>query len=136
MIDALIKAKTDNFSIQLLRYFFAGSVAFIFDFVSLYFLTEYIGMYYLVSAMFAFLIGLAINYVISVRWVFKNRNLKSKKMEGLIFAGVGLAGLLLNNIFIWFFTEIFYYNYMVSKIITTAMVFFWNFFIRKFTLYR
>ena len=136
MIDQLLKNKTNNTLIQLFRYTFVGGFAFIFDFGLLYILTEYFNIYYLVSAAIAFLLGLTINYFLSVIWIFKNRSIKSKYVEFVVFALIGIVGLALNEFIIWFFTEIINTHYLYSKLISTALVYLWNFFIRKFTLFR
>ena len=132
----LLKNKTNNTLIQLFRYTFVGGVAFIFDFGSLYILTEYFNIYYLVSAAMAFLLGLTINYLLSVRWVFEKRSIKSKHVEFVVFVLIGIIGLALNELFIWFFTEIAGTHYLYSKLISTLLVYLWNFFIRKYTLFR
>ena len=136
MIDKLFKNKTNNISIQLFRYTFVGGIAFIFDFSSLYILTEYLNLHYLVSAAIASLIGLSINYSLCVLWVFEKRAIRSKYAEFVIFALIGIVGLVLNELFIWFFTEITGLHYLVSKSISTMIVFSWNFLAKKFTLFR
>lgn len=135
MIEQLFKNSTNNTFIQLFRYTFVGGFAFIFDFGSLYILTEYLNVYYLLSAAIAFLLGLAINYFLSVIWVFGKRSIKSKHVEFVIFALIGIFGLALNELIIWFFTEVVNIHYLYSKLISTALVYLWNFFIRKFTLF-
>lgn len=136
MIGQLLKNKTNNTLIQLFRYTFVGGIAFIFDFGSLYILTEYYNIYYLISAAIAFLLGLTINYFLSIVWVFQKRSIESKYMEFIVFALIGIFGLVLNGLIIWFFTEIVNIHYMYSKLISTVIVYLWNFFIRKFVLFR
>ena len=135
MLNQLIKNKTNNTLIQLFRYTFVGGVAFIFDFGTLYILTEFFNIYYLVSAALAFLLGLTINYFLSVIWVFKERSIKSKYVEFVVFAFIGIIGLALNEFIMWFFTEIVNLHYLYSKLISTIIVYLWNFFIRKFILF-
>lgn len=136
MIEKLLKNKTDNTYIQLFRYTFVGGLAFIFDFSLLFFLTEYFNIYYLVSAAVAFLLGLTINYFLSVAWVFEKRSINSKQLEFFIFALIGIIGLALNELFMWFFTDMINIHYLFSKLISTALVFLWNFFIRKISLFN
>jgi putative flippase GtrA len=136
MIEQLLKEKTNNTWIQLFRYTFVGGFAFVFDFSLLYLLTEYFNIYYLVSAAAAFLLGLAINYLLSVIWIFEKRTIKSKYVEFIIFTLIGIVGLALNEFIIWFFTETVHTHYLYSKLISTVFVYLWNFFIRKFTLFR
>jgi len=50
MLDKLLTRKTDNTLVQLFRYSFVGGFAFLLDFGSLFALTEFVGLHYLVSA--------------------------------------------------------------------------------------
>jgi putative flippase GtrA len=133
----LFLRQTDSLFIQFFRYFFVGGLAFVVDFGLLYFLTEFAGFYYLFSATISFTAGLCVNYIVSIKWVFsQNKGLKNKKIEFLIFSFIGIVGLLLNAIFIWFFTEKLLFYYMISKVLSTVIVYFWNFFARKYILYK
>ncbi len=132
----LLKNKTNNTLIQLFRYTFVGGVAFIFDFGSLFILTEFFNIYYLVSATISFLLGIVVNYYLSIAWVFEKRSTDSKQLEFIIFASIGLIGLSLNIFFIWYFTEMVKMHYLISKMISTTLVYLWNFSIRKLVLFR
>lgn len=135
-LGKLLKDGTDNTGIQLFRYGFVGGVAFLVDFGSLYFFTEFFGIYYLTSAAIAFLLGLITNYILSISWVFNKRTLNNIKVEFGVFTIIGIVGLTLNEVFIWAFTEKLQLYYLYSKIISAAIILFWNFFARKFTLFR
>lgn len=135
-LEALFRIPTDSTLIQFVRYLFVGGAAFVVDFGSLYVLTEYVGIYYLTSAAIAFLLGLLANYLLSIFWVFSRRTLERRWLEFGIFALIGVVGLGLNELFIWFFTEHFQLYYMISKLIATALVLLWNFTARKFLLFR
>ena len=128
--------KTNDTIVQLFRYTLVGGLAFVFDFGSLFILTEYLNIHYLVSAAIAFLLGLTINYILSIIWVFEKRALSNKKIEFLVFALIGIVGLGLNEFIMWFFTDILYWHYLLSKIISTVVVYLWNFFVRKFVLFN
>ncbi|HDD44117.1 MAG TPA: GtrA family protein [Candidatus Desulfofervidus auxilii] len=121
---------------EFLKYFLIGSIAFGVDFTVLYISTEWIGLHYLISAAFGFSIGLVVNYLFSVNWVFKYRRMKNITVEFSIFSLVGFIGLIWNEFFMWFFTYIFSGRYLLAKIPTTVLVFIWNFSARKFLLFR
>jgi putative flippase GtrA len=132
----VITRNTDKTEIQFFRYIFVGGVAFIVDFTSLYVLTDFFGIYYLYSAAAAFILGLMVNYFMSIGWVFNRRKLNSKTVEFSVFALIGIIGLGLNEIFIWFFTAELNLFYLVSKILAAIIILFWNFFARKITLFN
>jgi len=134
-IGSLLFAKSDKTSTQLLRYVFVGGIAYAVDFACLYFLTDIIRIHYLISAAAAFIAGLLTNYTLSIFWVFFRRTLTSKQMEFLIFAVIGLVGLGLNEGIIWFFTDFVHFHYLISKVFSAIVVFFWNFFARKKILF-
>lgn len=136
ILKKIFKQETDQTHIQFFRYIFVGGAAFLVDFGSLFILTQFFGIYYLISAAVAFILGLIANYVLSVNWVFNRRTLNSKTFEFGIFAVIGIIGLGLNELVIWFFTSELGTYYLISKIISAILILFWNFFARKFTLFR
>jgi putative flippase GtrA len=132
----ILKDQTDKTRIQLFRYLFVGGAAFIVDLTSLFILTNFLGIYYLISAAIAFILGLFVNYFLSVNWVFNRRTLENRTFEFGIFAFIGIVGLGLNEVFIWFFTQDLQIYYLFSKILAAVIILFWNFFARKFMLFR
>ena len=133
---ALFTEKTESTVVQLFRYTFVGGLAFIVDFGSLFILTEYLNLFYLISAGIAFILGLITNYALSVNWVFSNRTLDSKGMEFFLFTVIGLIGLGLNELLLWTLTDLLSIYYLFSKIITAIIIYLWNFFARKYLLFN
>ena len=131
LFHKLFYGSTDKLLVQFVRYFFVGGFAFVVDFGLLYILTEYAGLHYLLSATLSFIAGLLVNYIISCLWVFNNR-----LVEFLFFAAIGVVGLALNDALIWLFTDCIGTHYMFSKIVAAAMVYLWNFFARKYLVFR
>ncbi len=136
LLQKLFVTPTTNIWLQLLRYGFVGGVAFVADYGSLYILTDLLHMHYLLSAAVAFLIGLTVNYLLSISWVFRKERAAKPWLEFLVFALIGIIGLGLNEGIMYLCTDLLTLHYMVSKLISTAIVFFWNFFARKMILFN
>jgi len=132
----IFREKTDNTLFQLIRYTFVGGFAFIVDFGTLFLLTEYLNLHYLVSAAIAFILGLVTNYFLSIGWVFTRHTVSDKRIEFIVFALIGLVGLGLNELFLWLFTDLAGMYYLISKILTAVLVYLWNFFVRKLILFN
>lgn len=127
---------SENVVRQLLLYSVVGGVAFVVDYGSLWVLTEYCHLYYLVSAAIAFILGLGVNYVLSTVFVFTQRKYDNKYLEIIIFSIVGVVGLLFNELLIYIIADCLGLHYMIGKIVSTIVVFFWNFFARKYLLFH
>jgi putative flippase GtrA len=131
---ALLQDRSNHLLVQLFRYTLVGGLAFLVDFGSLAALKELVGLPSLVAASLAFLLGLTTNYLLCLAWVFKQRKLSSPVAEFLIFAGVGVVGLGINAGVIWALEGPIGLYY--SKLVSTVVVYLWNFFARRLTLFR
>lgn len=134
-VNKLFVEPTENVILQLFRYGFVGGAAFVVDYATLFVLTNNVGVQYLWSAAIAFVLGLVANYLLSISWVFRNRGDLSRWQEFLFFAVIGVVGLGFNELIMYACTDLMHIHYMVSKLISTAIVFFWNFFARKYLLF-
>jgi putative flippase GtrA len=135
LIQTVLVEKTDNLILQLFRYCFVGGLAFLVDFGVLFFLTDVFHVYYLISAGISFFMGLIVNYLISIQWVFNQSKIENKLNEFTVFSIIGIIGLGLNEGLIWLLTDICHLHYLISKIITASLVIFWNFFARKIIIF-
>lgn len=130
-LHTLFVAPTSNWMLQLFRYGFVGGLAFVVDYGTLFGLTHFAGVPYLWSAAIAFILGLVTNYLISISWVFAHTGKMRIWQEFAVFAVIGIIGLGLNEGIMYVGTDMLQLHYMVSKLISTGIVFFWNFFARK-----
>ena len=88
----LFVGDTDNTLIQFFRYLFVGGLAFLVDFAVSWLLFHFVfgdrkelGW---VANSLSFVAGLAVNYIISTFWIFKESKVKNKLMEFLSFAAI------------------------------------------------
>jgi len=118
------------------RYLLVAVVALATDFSTLVVLREWIGWHYLPSAAMAFTFGLLTNYFLSIAWVFSSRAIRSPLLEFVLFTSIGLIGLVLTEVILWFGTDYLGMDYRLSKLIAVGSVFVWNFGARKLLLFR
>lgn len=79
---------------EFVRYAMVGGLAFAADFAALALLVSGLGMHYLAGAFFAFMLGIWVNYLLSVRWVFAFRAIGHRRgAEFTLFLVVGVATL-------------------------------------------
>lgn len=127
--------KPDSLRGQFFRYFLVGGAAFMADLTLLFVLTEFGHIHYLLSASAAFMAGIAVNYVLSVSWVFNLRSVDNRMHEFTIFAVIGILGLAFNAALMWLFTELVGFHYLGSKMVAAALIFLFNFGARKVLLF-
>ena len=132
---ALLLEPTANTVTQLFRYVITGVSSFLVDFLLLFFL-EAAGMHYLPAAACSFTAGTVCNFLLTKFFAFKSINATvGPAVEVLVFCAISVVGLLLTELLMFFFTSHLHVYFMVSKLISSILVFFWNFLARKFILY-
>lgn len=129
LVNRYLIEKSDETHIQFFRYIFVGGLATVADMGTLFLLTNYLDVFYLLSAAIGFVLGLSVNYAISIFWVFESTG--DFKKEFTLFAAIGIGGLVLNEIIIWGLVDYAGLFYMLAKMISVVVVLFWNFGMRK-----
>ena len=136
-IVRLFKESTGNIWVQLMRYGISGFSATVVDFLLLTILTEAFGEnLLLVWTAIAFVSGLAVTYILSTHWVFDSRRFNSRAAEATIFLLIGVVGLGLTELLMWLFVHKLDMFYLLAKLISSVLVFAWNFSAKKFILFR
>ena len=116
---------------QIAKFGVVGILATLLDYGLLFALTEWAGLYYLLSSMLSFSISTIFNYVASVRWVFVVNQKYSKTRNFVLFVILSIIGLGLKALAMWLGVEFLHWHYMIVKIGATALVMVWNFITRK-----
>ena len=124
---------------QFVRYLVTGGIAFVADF-GIFALCLYIfGWHYLLANLVGLIVGLALNYALSIVWVFTacKRTFEHKKFaEFTLFALVGIAGVGINQLLMYLMVDGLSLNEVLSKMIAAVAVLMWNFGARKLMLFK
>lgn len=116
---------------QLAKFGVVGVLATLIDFVVLIALTELGGWDPVFSAAVSFVVSVVFNYVASMRFVFTRRDDLGRAEELVIFVALSVVGLLINEALMWLGTSALSLNYVLVKVVATALVMLWNFCSRK-----
>ena len=117
------------------KYFFVGLIAFIADFTCFYIAVNLFKINYFFAGFYGFTLGVYVNYILAKKFVFLNQNkiTKNKEIFGVYF--ISGIGLLIHQLSIYLLIEIINNNLYVAKILTSFIVFLWNYNIRRRYLY-
>jgi putative flippase GtrA len=120
---------------EALRYVGVSLAGFAVDFSVLALGVEILGLPLLTANAISFMCGMLVVYMGSVLWVFAARKFENKIAELLIFCGIGLVGLMVNQSAMWFGTTALLLPYGLAKIGAAGASFASNFIMRKVALF-
>lgn len=121
--------------LQALRYGVAAFSGFAADYLTLLLLKEIVGLHYLVAVPFAFMVGIAVNYLVGVLFVFR-RNGRSMRLELSMFLIVSISALAVTELSMYLLTDLASVDYRISRILTGVVTYLYNFFSRRWIIYR
>ena len=128
------KLKNNKLFMQIFKFGFVGGLAFIIDYAVLIFCKEVLKLDVLISAGIAFSVSVVFNYILSVKWVFDVDQEKSKSKNFILFIIFSIIGLILTEIIMHVGVKVLDFNYLIVKIVATAIVMVFNFITRKMFL--
>jgi len=117
-----------------IRYAVVGGVAFVIDLGLLLLLSPLVSL--LVANTIAFLVANAANFVMGHRWVFGSTRRDSGILAqyGAVLL-ISLAGVALNDAFVWIGVILLHADLVISKIAATLAVWGWNYWARAWWVY-
>ena len=121
--------------VQAMRYAVAAFGGFAADYCTLLALKEWIGIHYLVAVPIAFVVGLAVNYLIGIWFVFQRGRLSLRK-ELLLLVVISLTALAVTEGSMYALTDLLRIDYRISRIVSGVITYLFNFFMRRTVLYR
>jgi len=121
---------------RIVRYFFVGGVAATVDIGIFAVAVKGFGLGWFFVALFSFVLATAVNYLLSVRYVFESGVRFKKKAEvSLVFLVSGI-GLFINQCVLWLLIEAAGIDEVLSKLLATGTVFLWNYAARSRYIFK
>jgi putative flippase GtrA len=118
------------------RYFVVGGISAVFD-ISLFFVfAKLLGYHYLAVSTVTFVFAVALNYTLSVRYVFTSGVRFSRGQELALVYLVSAIGLGLHLLVLYVAVDKLGVELMLSKFVATGSVFMWNFLVRNYFVFR
>jgi len=113
--------------VKIIRYAIVGATAASVDFLFFAILAKWAGFDYLLIGALGFVIATTLNYFLSIRFVFESGvRFQFWKEVSLVFL-ISLTGLAVNQVVLYLGIGILGWEMLLTKLLATGSVFFWNF---------
>ena len=116
-------------------YLVVGAIATLCEWLLFYLFEGVLSWYYIIATIVAYVISTFVNWFAGRLLVFKRSNKTFYKEIFQIYVA-SFIGLLLNVLFMWLLVDLLGVWEMLSKMVATAIVFLYNFFVRKLLIYN
>jgi len=113
------------------RYLFAGGIGALTNISLLFVFTEYVGLYYLVSASLSFILACCVGFLLQKFWTFQERSIESMHTQAIGYLTISTVNFFLNTALLYFLVEKIHLWYIFAQVIASGLIA-----ISSFLLYR
>ena len=118
-----------------IKYVISGCTGAFVNLTTLFILTEFANIYYMASAIIAFLVSLTVSFNLQKRWTFQNNDKKIFKQVVIYFI-VTSSNLLINMALLYFLVEKLDIWYMLAQVVIYGSLSIFSFIMYKFLVFR
>lgn len=107
---------------QVVRFCVAGAAGVITYYVALYGLTEYLGVWYVLSAVIGFVLNTGLNFTLQKLWTFQNKETHMVGRQLTLYVAMTISFLIGNTVFLYLMVEYLHMWYIAAQVILTAVI--------------
>lgn len=119
----------------IVRYLVSGGTAAFTDIGLLYVLTKFVGLWYLASAVLAFIVAFGVSFTLQKFWTFQDKDLQAVKRQAGLYFLAAIVNLCLNTLLVYLMTDFLGIFYVISQVIAAGLVAIWSFFVYKYYVF-
>lgn len=130
MINFLQKYK------QIIKYLIAGGTAALVDLSLLYFLTDILGLWYLISASLAFVATFFVSFFLQKFWTFRDRDKEAMYKQLGIYLAIALVNFVINIALMYAMVDGLKIWYMLAQFIVSGLIAVESYLVYKFFIFN
>lgn len=120
---------------RIIRYLIAGGTAAGVSIGSLFMLTHYFKIWYLLSAIIAYSLAFGVSFSLQKLWTFKIRSFAKVRRELALYLLIFVVGNIINTALLFIFVEHAHIHYLLAQFVSNGLIAVGNFFVYKHVVF-
>jgi len=121
---------------SIIKFLISGGAATLIDLIALYFFTDILKIWYLISAILAFTLAFTANFAMQKFWSFNCEQEKKSHHQLILFLLVNLINLSINSFGVYLLVEKMNIWYIFSQVIMSGLIAMESFFVYKLLIFK
>jgi len=121
---------------RILRFLVSGGASAFVNLVVLYSLTEYVGLWYMVSGSVAFVCSFFVSFTLQKFWTFRDNSMQDASRQVFMYLGVGLTNYVINSSMLYVLVEYAHLHYILAALIAMLVIACASFFIYRHFIFK
>jgi putative flippase GtrA len=121
---------------RIVRFVISGSIATAVNLTTLFTLTHFAHLWYVLSSVIAFCIALFVSFILQKIWTFEDASMERAHIQAALFFVVIMAGLGINTTFVYCLVEYTGVHYLVAQLISGFFIAIMNYISYKHLVFQ
>ncbi len=122
--------------LKIMRYIVSGGITTFVDLSLLYIFTDAFHIWYLLSAVFAFIIAFFVSFFMQKYWTFQDVSKEGIHKQMITYLLIALINLGINTLLMYIFVNTIHLHYMIAQFITAGLIAISSYFIYKKVIFK
>jgi putative flippase GtrA len=107
---------------EIVRFCLGGGTALLIYYITLYILTEFVGIVYYISAILGSILNYTTSFLFQKYWTFKNKEVKTIHKQIIFYVCLASSLSLLNSIFLYLLVQYAHLPYLLAQVFITIVL--------------
>lgn len=120
---------------QIVKFLIAGGTGAFVDLSTYYILTYVIGLWYVASASFSFIVAFGVSFGLQKFWTFRDKSTQRVARQTALYFTVAVINLALNTLLVYFFVDYLNMHKFIAKFVASGTVAIESFFVYRYFIF-
>lgn len=120
----------------LMRYLFAGGVAFVTNLILLFVFAHYFHLWYLTASTFAFIVSVIVSFMMQKFVTFRDRTTERIHHQVVMFIGIALFNMTANGAIMFSFVDLRHIPYMIAQVFSSGFIALWSLMVYRYIIFK
>lgn len=120
----------------LIRYLFAGGLAFATNLSLLFIFAHYLHLWYLTASTFAFIISVVVSFTVQKFITFRDKTTDRVHHQAAMYFGIALFNVTMNGLLMYSFVDLLHIPYMVAQVFSAGIIAVWSLAVYRYVIFK
>lgn len=120
----------------LMRYLFAGGLAFLINLIVLFVLIQYVHLWYLLASTIAFIISFLASFTVQKFITFRDNSTDRVRHQLTLYLIIALLNMAANGGFMFSFVEFAHVHYLLAQVFSSGIIAVWSLAVYQYIIFK
>ena len=120
----------------LVRYVFAGGVAFVTNLCLLFVFVHYFRLWYLTASTLAFIVSVAVSFTVQKLITFRDKTTDNLRREIFLYLSIALFNVTANGGIMYSLVDLVHIHYMPAQVISAGIIAVWSLGVYRYIIFK